>query len=111
MTPDAQQDQVFRALADPTRRAILDLLREESRSVRDLNAAFDMSQPAISQHLKVLRAAELVSERKAGRLRIYELNAEPLIEAQAWLDRHIAFWTARLERLGQHLRGKHGQNP
>jgi DNA-binding transcriptional ArsR family regulator len=104
----SNKDQVFRALADPTRRAILDMLREERRSVSELTGAFDISQPAVSQHLKLLRDANLVSEEKVGRRRFYELNAEPLVEAQAWLELHVDFWTSRFEQLGAHLRAKHG---
>jgi DNA-binding transcriptional ArsR family regulator len=103
-----KEDRIFKALADPTRRAILSLLGEERRSVSDLTERFEMSQPAVSQHLKVLRESGLVSERAEGRRRVYALEAGALAEARDWLDRHIIFWTSRLENLGEHLRKKHG---
>ena len=102
------KDRVFKALADPTRRSILGLLGEESRSVADLTRHFAISQPAVSQHLKVLRDSGLVSERAEGRRRLYRLEAEPLAEARAWLDEHVLFWAGGLEKLGEHLRRKHG---
>lgn len=105
---DDLADRVFRALADPTRRGLVSLLHERERSVRELTEAFDMTQSAVSQHLKILREAEIVNERKSGRLRIYAFNAEPLLVAQSWLTDHTAFWQSRLENLGAHLRGKHG---
>lgn len=105
---DPRQDKVFKAIADPTRRSILALLGEENRSVSDLTGRFEMSQPAISQHLKVLRECGLVSERADGRRRLYALEAGPLAEARQWLDEHILFWTSRLDNLGAHLRKKHG---
>ena len=108
MGPHDRQDRVFKALSDPTRRSILALLGSESRSVSDLTARFEMSQPAISQHLRVLRESGLVSEQAEGRKRLYRLEAGPLAEARAWLDEHILFWTTRLENLGEHLRKKHG---
>ena len=97
MEPD-----VFRAVADPTRRAVLDLLAEGELAVKDLQPAFPISQPALSQHLRVLREAGLVSERRAGRLRIYRLEAEPLADVRAWLER---FWDERFDRLGRVLDG------
>ena len=102
------ENEVFRALADPTRRALLSMLDEEAQSVSALTGRFEMSQPAISQHLKVLREAGLVSERKAGRNRIYALDPEPLRHAAEWLERHTDFWATRLDNLGRHLREKHG---
>jgi DNA-binding transcriptional ArsR family regulator len=108
LSPDDRQDRVFKALADPTRRTILALLGAESRTVSDLTARFDMSQPAVSQHLRVLRDCGLVSEHAEGRRRVYALEAAALAEARDWLDRNILFWTSRLENLGDHLRKKHG---
>lgn len=102
------EDQVFKAIADPTRRAIIGLLGEERASVSELQGRFAISQPAISQHLRVLREAGLVSERREGRRRIYALNAEPLELARQWLDRHTEFWVSSLDNLGRHLRSKHG---
>jgi DNA-binding transcriptional ArsR family regulator len=102
------EDAVFKAIADPTRRAIIGLLGEEQASVSELQRRFTISQPAVSQHLRVLREAGLVSERREGRRRIYELNAEPLALARLWLDRHTEFWASRLDNLGRHLRSNHG---
>jgi len=102
------QDRVFKAIADPTRRGMLDLLAQEEQSVSELTEHFSMSQPAISQHLRVLREAELVEERKDGRNRIYSINIGSLDVARQWLEAHTEFWAASLERLGSHLRKKHG---
>lgn len=81
-------DQVYRAIADPTRRAILDLLSNSERSVRELTAAFSISQPAISQHLLELRSAKLVVARRAHRENRYRLTAEPLGQVVAWVDKY-----------------------
>ena len=82
---------VFRAVADPTRRAILDRLRSAELSVNDLAGPFDMTQPAISQHLRVLLDAGLVEAEQIGRQRLYKLNAQPLREVFQWsgLYRHL----------------------
>jgi DNA-binding transcriptional ArsR family regulator len=89
----------FNAVADPTRRAILQLLREREQSVSELMAPFDVSQSAISQHLRVLREAGLVADRQEGRLRLYRLNAEPLKEIADWVQHFEEFWPERLQRL------------
>src|SRR5579864_3062291 len=81
-------DQVYRAIADPTRRAILDLLADSERSVKELTAAFSISQPAISQHLLELRSARLVVSRRAHRENRYRLTAAPLGDVFAWLDKY-----------------------
>jgi DNA-binding transcriptional ArsR family regulator len=111
MQTEQLQDGVFKALADPTRRAIISMLTERSATVTDLVSHFDISQPAISQQLRVLRECGLVVERKQGRHRIYTLETGPLEAAREWLDRHVEFWTSRLENLGQHLRRTHGKKP
>jgi DNA-binding transcriptional ArsR family regulator len=82
--------EVFRAVADPTRRAILDLLLESDRSVSELAVPFKMSQPAISQHLKVLREAGLVADKRAGRQRIYRLDRHPLADVYSWAARYVS---------------------
>jgi DNA-binding transcriptional ArsR family regulator len=110
MDDQVVENEVFRALADPTRRALLSMLGDEAQPVSALTAHFAMSQPAISQHLKVLREVGLVSERKAGRQRIYALESEPLHRAAEWLERHTDFWATRLDNLGRHLREKHGKD-
>lgn len=92
---------VFTAIASPTRRALLDKLSSREQTVRRLAASFDMTLPAISQHLNVLRKAGLVSSRSAGRWRVYRLNAEPLRAVKAWAATYERFWVARLQALGQ----------
>lgn len=93
----------FRAIADPTRRAILDVLRSGERTVSELLEPFEMSQPALSQHLKVLRQAGLVEQRRDGRRRIYRLDAEPLREVYDWVAHYERFWDAKLDALGRFL--------
>ncbi len=90
---------VFRALADPTRRAILDTLRTGRRPVGEIAGRFPVSRPAVSRHLRVLRRARLVVEERQGRSRLYALNAEPLRDVDRWLEEYRQFWTARLARL------------
>jgi DNA-binding transcriptional ArsR family regulator len=109
MQPPDAQDAVFRALADPTRRRMLELLAAADRSVGELHGAFAMSQPAVSQHLRVLREAGLCAERREGRNRIYRLEPETLRSAQLWIADHIDFWTSRMDRLGDYLRKTHGK--
>jgi DNA-binding transcriptional ArsR family regulator len=79
---------VFRAVADPTRRAMLDLLRERDRSVRELARPFRMSQSAISQHLRVLREAGLVRARQVGRQRLYRIDPKPIEAVYEWAARY-----------------------
>ncbi|MEL7471783.1 MAG: metalloregulator ArsR/SmtB family transcription factor [Planctomycetota bacterium] len=98
----------FQAVADPARRAVLDALRAGERSVNELlarvcEAVKPMSQPALSQHLRVLREARLVEVRKDGRRRLYGLRAEPLREVADWVATYDAFWEERLDALGGHL--------
>ena len=93
------QDAAFSALADPTRRAVLDLLRAGTRPAGDIARAFTVSRPAISKHLSILRRAHLVEERKEGRHRLYQLNPEPLREVDTWLQQYREFWTASLNNL------------
>jgi DNA-binding transcriptional ArsR family regulator len=90
---------VFSALADPTRRAILARLTEGDATVAEIAAPFDMSQPAISRHLKVLEQAGLISRRRRRTARLSHLEAEPLQEASEWLDRYREYWDERYERL------------
>ena len=104
---DRLESQVFRALADPTRRALLTSLQQREQSVSELTSQFDMTQSAVSQHLRVLREARIVSERKVGRLRLYEFHPEPLLLVKEWLEQHVEFWVSRFENLGEHLRKTH----
>ena len=93
------QDLAFSALADPTRRAVLDLLRSGTRPAGDIARAFTVSRPAISKHLSILRRAHLVEERREGRHRLYQLNPEPLREVDTWLEQYREFWTTSLNNL------------
>src|SRR6516162_9280051 len=92
-------DATFAALADPTRRAILARLAAGEASVSELAAPFSMSQPAISKHLKVLERAHLVSRGRDAQRRPRRLEAVPLGQASAWLDRYRAYWEASYARL------------
>ncbi len=94
------RDVVFRALGDPTRRAILERLRQRERRATELCAPFDMSQPAVSQHLKVLVEAGLVSATRNGREVVYALRPAPLRDAYDWLGHFEAFWSDKLDALG-----------
>ena len=97
--PGGVRDAAFSALADPTRRAVLDLLRAGTRPAGDIARAFTVSRPAISKHLSILRRAHLVEERREGRHRLYQLNPEPLREVDTWLEQYRQFWTASLNNL------------
>jgi DNA-binding transcriptional ArsR family regulator len=94
---------IFEALADPTRRHILDLLRERPRVVGELVALLGLSQPLISKHLRVLRDVELVQVRQDAQRRWYELRPEPLAELDAWLASYRHLWATNLDRLGDLL--------
>jgi DNA-binding transcriptional ArsR family regulator len=89
----------FQALADPTRRAVLDLLRRGSQPAGNIALAFPVSRPAISKHLRLLRRAHLVSEHREGRHRVYQLNPEPLRAVDSWLEQYRSFWTLSLTNL------------
>jgi DNA-binding transcriptional ArsR family regulator len=97
----------FQALADPTRRAVLDLLRRGSQPAGQIAEAFPVSRPAISKHLKLLRRAHLVSEHREGRNRVYQLNPEPLRAVDTWLDQYRRFWTANLASLKAFVEAEH----
>ncbi len=89
----------FHALADPTRLAVLDLLRRGPQPAGQIAAAFPISRPAISKHLRQLRKARLVVESRSGRHRVYRLNPAPLQAANAWLERYRQFWQMNLGSL------------
>jgi DNA-binding transcriptional ArsR family regulator len=93
----------YAALAEPSRRRILDLLRDRERSVGDLVARLDLSQPGVSKHLRVLREAGLVDVRADGKRRWYGLRATPLAEVADWLEPYREHWSARLDALEHHL--------
>jgi DNA-binding transcriptional ArsR family regulator len=90
-------------LADPTRREIIELLAERERSAGELVAAFPVSQPAVSRHLRVLREAGLARVRGEGQRRIYRLDPAPLAALDDWLGRYRHFWSARLDALEARL--------
>jgi DNA-binding transcriptional ArsR family regulator len=99
MIPNEQLDATFFALADPTRRAILARLSEGEASVGELAAPFDVSQPAISKHLKVLERAGLVSVGQDGQRRPRRLEPEALDEAKEWIERYRTIWESNFRRL------------
>jgi DNA-binding transcriptional ArsR family regulator len=94
---------IFDALADPSRRAILEMLRRGERPVGDLVDALDLSQPAVSRHLRVMREAGLVESRADAQRRLYRLKPEPLMELDAWLEPYRLVWSGRLDALEHHL--------
>ena len=94
---------VFTALADPTRRRVLELLTTDSLSAGEIAAAFTVSRPAVSRHLRVLREAGLVRARHDAQRRVYELEPAPLLEVDAWLGAYRRFWAESLDRLEDHL--------
>ena len=94
---------VFHAVADPTRRAILDRLRGGEVAVAELASGFDMTRPAVSKHLKVLRDAQLVREERDGRQRVYQLTPGPLRDVSQWINSYRDFWQTNLLGLKRHL--------
>ena len=100
---------VFRAIADPTRRAILDRLRGGPAPVNTLAGSFAQSRPAISKHLRVLREAMLVTEERAGRERVYRLSPRPLQTVAGWISEYRGFWLDGLDNLKRMLEAEnHG---
>jgi DNA-binding transcriptional ArsR family regulator len=93
----------FAALSDPTRVRILDLLCMRERSVNELVQQFELTQPAVSQHLRVLKEAGLVSSRPVAQRRIYSVRSGPLRELDGWLQKYRKFWAKQLDALEQHL--------
>ena len=94
---------LFEILAEPSRRRVLDLLLEQEHTVGELVEALDMSQPAVSKHLRVLREARLVESRIDAQRRVYSLRAEPLADLDAWLKPYRRFWRGKLASLQRHL--------
>ena len=92
-------DAVFRALADPTRRAVLDLLRHGHQPAGQIAGAFPVSRPAISKHLRLLRRTRLVHEHRVGRHRYYRLDPLPLRSVDLWLNDYRVFWSNKLSSL------------
>lgn len=102
----------FSALADPTRRAVLDLLRQGSLPAGQIARAFPVSRPAVSKHLRLLRRARLVRERREGRQRFYQLNPGPLQAVDHWLSQYRSFWQSSLANLKAHVEaGESGGKP
>jgi DNA-binding transcriptional ArsR family regulator len=99
MTPSQRLDATFAALADPTRRAIVARLADGEASVAELTAPFDMSQPAISKHLKVLERAGLISHAREAQRRPRRIEAKPMAAAAAWLERYRDLWEGNFQRL------------
>lgn len=102
-----QENDVFHAIAHPARRAILVTLKDGERAASALAEPFHMSFAAISQHLRVLEEAELVSVRRDGRNRLYKLETRPLRDVVGWVDEFAAFFGKRLDALGDYLDRKH----
>ena len=99
----ASHTDVFLAVADPTRRAILDRLRHGSAPVNELASGFRVSRPAISRHLRVLRSARLVREKRKGRQRIYQLEPARIQEVASWAEEYRRFWQHNITSLKRHL--------
>jgi DNA-binding transcriptional ArsR family regulator len=104
----AVEDKVFHALADKSRRAIFESLTKGEAAVKDLTARFDLSQPAVSQHLAALKDAGLVSGRREGRCVYYRVEPRGLAPLVDWIAHHRAFWTERLGCLERLLETKDG---
>jgi len=100
-------DPAFHALADPTRRAVLDLLRDGSRSAGEIAGSFSTSRPAVSKHLRILRRSKLVHEHRRGRHRFYQLNPEPLQVVDQWLAQYRVFWRGKLASLKAYVESEH----
>ena len=98
-----QREAVFRAIADPTRREILGLLRSRQHTVGELAGNFRTSRPAISKHLRLLRRVGLVVTKNKGTARICQLNAEPLRVVDVWLRDYQKFWTQSLQSLKRYV--------
>lgn len=92
------------ALADPTRRRIVELLAQGERSAGEIAAEFDTSRPGVSRHLRVLREHGLVRAREQGQRRLYSLDPEPLAELDEWLGRYRRFWANRLDALDTEIK-------
>jgi DNA-binding transcriptional ArsR family regulator len=98
-----QQNAVFRALADPTRREILGILSHRHHTVGEIASNFRMSRPAVSKHLRSLHSAGLINTHKQGTTTVCGLNAKPLRAVDDWLQDYQAFWNASLQRLKEYL--------
>ena len=99
------ETEIFRALADPTRRAVFERVAAREMSVSELKSHFVVSQPAISQHLAMLKEAGLVSERRQGRFAYYRAEPTGIAPLLSWVERYRAFWPERIEKLKDVLKG------
>lgn len=97
------EDRIFHALADPSRRAIFEALTRSEAAVKDLTDRFDISQPAVSQHLRTLKNAGLVERRREGRCMIYRVDPRGMRPLVHWIAHYRAFWTERIDRLDELL--------
>jgi DNA-binding transcriptional ArsR family regulator len=95
--------QLFDVIAEPSRRRILELLRQRERSVGELVAALGASQPAVSKHLRLLRETGLVRVRAEGQRRVYRVRPERLLELDVWLEPYRLLWSSRLDELERHV--------
>jgi DNA-binding transcriptional ArsR family regulator len=102
-------EHTFSALADPTRRAVLELLRRGNLPAGRIAQAFPVSRPAVSKHLRLLRGAQLVRERREGRHRVYELNPAPMQAIDSWLSHYRALWQSSLTGLKAFVESEHAK--
>lgn len=101
---------VFQAIADPTRREIINMIAHRSLNLNAVAGNFDISRPAISKHIKILTECGLITIRQEGRERFCDANLEPLVEVSSWVDQYSEFWTARLDALEEYLTKKKKRN-
>lgn len=94
---------VFQAIADPTRREIINMISRKSLNLNAVAGNFDVSRPAISKHIKILTECGLIVIRQEGRERFCRANLKPLVEVSSWVDQYRAFWTAKLDALELYL--------
>ncbi len=112
MMPRAMRRDVFQAIADPTRREIINLIAHKSLNLNTIADNFDISRPAISQHIKILTECGLIAIRQQGRERYCEAQLQPLNEVSAWVDQYRTFWNAKLDALEQFLEQENeGEKP
>lgn len=97
---------IFAALADPTRRRIVELVAARELSAGEIAGEFEFSRPAVSRHLRVLRESGVLASREAAQRRLYRLDPAALAELDAWIDRTRGFWSTRLDALNNHLEGQ-----
>jgi len=111
MPNHSELNHVFHALADPTRRKVLERLSKGPAPVSELARPFEMALPSFAQHLDVLERCGLVRSRKAGRVRTYRLTPRPLKEAEQWMTRQRAIWERRLDQLDNYLLNMKDKTP